>query len=126
MWIDSQQMRQVLTNLNINALDAMEALGRGQLITKTHRLVKSDGIWVQIEITDSGCGITADTLEKIFVPFFTTKHESKEREGTGLGLPISQRIIVAHGGYIEVKSEVGKGTTFSVNLPVRVPRDPQP
>ncbi len=126
VWIDSQQMRQVLTNLNINALDAMEALGGGQLITKTRRLVKSDGVWVQIEVTDSGCGVTADTLEKIFVPFFTTKHESKEREGTGLGLPISQRIIVAHGGYIEVKSEVGKGTTFSVNLPVRVPRDPQP
>jgi two-component system, NtrC family, sensor kinase len=58
-------------------------------------------------------------MEKIFVPFFTTKHESKEREGTGLGLPICQRIIVAHGGYIEVKSEMGKSTTFSVNLPLR-------
>jgi signal transduction histidine kinase len=126
VWIDSQQMRQVLTNLNINALDAMETLGGGRLITRTRRLVKSDGVWVQIEITDSGCGMPADTLEKIFVPFFTTKHESKEREGTGLGLPISQRIIVAHGGYIEVKSEVGEGTTFSVNLPVRVPRDSQP
>ena len=116
-------MRQVLANLYINALDAMEARGEGQIITKTCGLMKPDGRWAQIEITDSGVGMPPDTLEKIFVPFFTTKHESKEREGTGLGLPICQRIIVAHGGYIEVKSEMGKGTTFMVNLPVRVMKD---
>ena len=119
VWIDSQQILQVLGNLIINALDAMEKQKGGQLITRTRRLVKPDGVWVQFEITDSGCGMPPDTLEKIFVPFFTTKHESKEREGTGLGLPICQRIIVAHGGYIEVKSEIGKSTTFSVNLPLR-------
>jgi signal transduction histidine kinase len=119
VWIDSQQILQVLGNLINNALDAMEAQKGGQLITRTRRLVKPEGVWVQFEITDSGCGMPPDTLEKIFVPFFTTKHESKEREGTGLGLPICQRIIVAHGGYIEVKSELGKSTTFSVNLPLR-------
>jgi two-component system, NtrC family, sensor kinase len=119
VWIDSQQILQVLGNLIINALDAMEKQKGGQLITRTRRLAKPEGVWVQFEITDSGCGMPPDTLEKIFVPFFTTKHESKEREGTGLGLPICQRIIVAHGGYIEVKSELGKSTTFSVNLPLR-------
>ncbi len=119
VWIDSQQILQVLGNLFINALDAMEEQKGGQLTTRTRRLVKPEGVWVQFEITDSGCGMPPDTLEKIFVPFFTTKHESKEREGTGLGLPICQRIIVAHGGYIEVKSEIGKSTTFSVNLPLR-------
>ncbi|HEY3198215.1 MAG TPA: ATP-binding protein [Nitrospirales bacterium] len=124
VWMDSQQMRQVLGNLYINSLDAMEPAGVGQIITKTCPLMKPDGIWVQIEITDTGCGMPPETLDNIFVPFFTTKHESKEREGTGLGLPICQRIIVAHGGYIEVKSEIGKGTTFLVNLPVRLERNP--
>jgi signal transduction histidine kinase len=126
VWIDSQQMRQVLANLYINSLDAMEAAEGGQIITKTCRLTKPDGVWVRIEITDTGCGMLPDTLDKIFVPFFTTKHESKEREGTGLGLPICQRIVVAHGGYVEVKSEIGKGTTFLVNLPVRVMRHAEP
>ena len=123
VWIDSQQLRQVLANLYMNALDAMEDAGEGQMITKTCGLMKPDGQWAQIEITDSGIGMAPDTIDKIFVPFFTTKHESKEREGTGLGLPICQRIIVAHGGYIEVKSEIGKGTTFLITLPVRAMRD---
>jgi len=112
-------MHQVLTNLYINALDAMEAKGGVQLIAKSRRLAKLNGLWVQIEVTDTGCGMAPETLDNIFVPFFTTKHESKEREGTGLGLPICQRIIEAHGGYIEVTSETGKGTSFYLNLPVR-------
>jgi two-component system NtrC family sensor kinase len=122
VWVDSQQIHQVLANLYINALDAMVPGEGSQIITKTCRLTKPDGVWIRIEITDTGCGMPPDTLEKIFVPFFTTKHESKEREGTGLGLAICQRIVVAHGGYIEVKSEIGKGTTFLVNLPVRLER----
>jgi signal transduction histidine kinase len=125
VWIDNQQIHQVLANLYINALDAMEAGGGNEILTKTCRLTKPDGVWVRIEITDTGCGMPPDTLERIFVPFFTTKHESKEREGTGLGLAICQRIVVAHGGYIEVKSEIGKGTTFLVNLPVRLERHPE-
>ena len=119
VWLDKQQTHQVVANLHINALDAMGANGGGQLTTKTRRLVKPNGVWVQLEVTDTGCGMEAETLEQVFVPFFTTKHESKEREGTGLGLPICQRIVEAHDGYIEVKSEVGKGTSFFVNLPVR-------
>jgi signal transduction histidine kinase len=123
VWIDDQQIHQVLANLYINAFDAMATRGGDQILTKTCRLTKPDGVWVQIEVTDTGCGMRPDTLENIFVPFFTTKHESKEREGTGLGLAICQRIVVAHGGYIEVKSEIGKGTTFLVNLPVRLERN---
>jgi signal transduction histidine kinase len=119
VWIDKQQTHQVVANLQINALDAMGSNGGGQLITKTRRLAKSNDIWVQLEVTDTGCGMEGETLEHIFVPFFTTKHESTEREGTGLGLPICQRIVEAHDGYIEVKSEIGKGTSFFVNLPVR-------
>ena len=97
----------------------MDAKGGVQLIAKSRRLAKLNGLWVQIEVTDTGCGMSPETLDNIFVPFFTTKHESKEREGTGLGLPICQRIIEAHGGYIEVTSEACKGTSFYLNLLVR-------
>jgi two-component system, NtrC family, sensor kinase len=121
VWVDSQQLHQVFVNLDINALDAMEVVETRQLITKTRRLAKPDGLWIQIEITDTGTGIPPDTLDTIFVPFFTTKHESREREGTGLGLSICQRIVEAHGGYFEVKSKVGYGTTFYVNMPVHEP-----
>jgi signal transduction histidine kinase len=117
-WVDSQQLHQVLVNLHINALDAMETVRVRRLITKIRPLAKPDGAWIQIEITDTGTGIPPDILDTIFVPFFTTKHESRDHEGTGLGLPICQRIVEAHGGYFDVKSEVGCGTTFYVNLPV--------
>jgi signal transduction histidine kinase len=63
-------------------------------------------------------GIPEENIERIFNPFYTTKHESKEREGTGLGLSIVQEIITEHNGFIQVKSELGKGTTFLVNLPI--------
>jgi signal transduction histidine kinase len=94
----------------------------GRVTVKTHRLTKPTGdIWVQIEVADTGCGISPDNLEHIFDPFFTTKHESTEREGTGLGLVIVHQIIQEHGGYVEVESQVDRGTTFFVNLPVTPP-----
>ena len=115
--LDRQQIKQVLLNLFINAIDAMGDHD-GQLIVRTHRLSKTPGdTWVQIEITDTGCGISPADLEHIFDPFYTTKHESQEREGTGLGLTIVHQIVHEHGGHIEVKSELGRGTTFLVNLP---------
>jgi signal transduction histidine kinase len=115
--LDRQQMKQVLLNLFINAIDAMGD-HRGELIVRTHRLAKAPGdTWVQIEVTDTGCGISSADLEHIFDPFYTTKHESQEHEGTGLGLTIVHQIVHEHGGHIEVKSEPGRGTTFFVNLP---------
>jgi signal transduction histidine kinase len=115
--LDRQQIKQVLLNLFLNAMDAMAETG-GSLMVRTHRLLKgSSDPWVQIEIADTGTGIAAADLEHIFDPFFTTKHESGEREGTGLGLTIVHQIIQEHHGYIEVDSVVGKGTTFFVNLP---------
>lgn len=116
--LDRQQIKQVLLNLLINAIDAMNGDG-GQLIVKTHRLAKSpDDSWVQIEIGDTGCGIAPADLDHIFDPFYTTKHASEEREGTGLGLTIAHQIVQEHGGHITVESELGKGTTFSISLPV--------
>jgi len=114
--LDRQQIKQVLLNLFINAIEAMG--DGGELIMRTHRLSKAPGdTWVQMEVTDTGCGIPQADLEHIFDPFYTTKHESQEREGTGLGLTIVHQIVQEHGGHIEVKSEFGRGTTFLVNLP---------
>lgn len=116
--MDRQQIKQVLLNLFINALDAMGERG-GRLGVRTHLLNKSAGsLWVQIEVTDTGAGIEPHNLEHIFDPFYTTKHDSTEREGTGLGLTIVHQIVREHQGYIEVTSELGRGTSFFVNLPV--------
>jgi two-component system NtrC family sensor kinase len=119
--LDRQQIKQVLLNLFMNALHAMAKGDR--LAVRTHALHKRDGgKWVQIEVSDTGCGIPAADLDHIFDPFYTTKHVSEEREGTGLGLTIVHQIIEEHGGYIEVQSEVGRGTTFFVNLPEQARR----
>ncbi|MCX5721104.1 MAG: ATP-binding protein [Nitrospirae bacterium] len=116
--LDRQQIKQVLINLLINAVDAIGTQG-GRLRVQTSKLVKPTGkVWVQIDIEDTGEGIQEDNLEHIFDPFFTTKPETGEHEGTGLGLTIVHQIIQEHHGEIRVKSSVGVGTTFSVCLPV--------
>jgi signal transduction histidine kinase len=115
--LDRQQIKQVLLNLFLNAMEAMHVMG-GRLTVKTYRIVKPAGeSWVQIEVADTGSGIPAENLEHIFDPFYTTKHESGQREGTGLGLSIVHQIVGEHHGCIEVQSTVGRGTTFFVSLP---------
>ncbi len=115
--LDRQQVKQVLLNLLLNALDAMREQG-GRLTITTHKLTKQGGDeWVQVEVSDTGPGIDATNLEHIFDPFYTTKHESVDHEGTGLGLAIVHQIVQEHRGTIEVDSMVGRGTTFLVNLP---------
>lgn len=115
--LDRQQIKQVLLNLLLNAMDAIGASG-GRLRVRTHKLMKPGGkVWSQIEVEDTGQGISEANLEHIFDPFFTTKHESGEHEGTGLGLTIAHQIVQEHHGEIQVKSTEGVGTTFYVNLP---------
>jgi signal transduction histidine kinase len=115
--LDRQQIKQVFLTLFLNAMDAMGDHG-GTLRVRTRKFVKAGGKqWAQIETEDSGHGIQEGNLEHIFDPFFTTKHESGEHEGTGLGLTIVHQIIQEHHGEIQVKSTVGTGTTFLVNLP---------
>lgn len=104
-----QQLNQVFINLLINATHAIDKDG-----TITVRSRFEDGL-IRVAISDTGCGIPEDIRAKIFEPFFTTKEVGK---GTGLGLSISFGIIKKHGGEIEVTSEVGKGTTFTVLVPV--------
>jgi two-component system NtrC family sensor kinase len=121
--LDRQQIKQVLLNLLINAMEAMGDRG-GRLTVRTRQLSKPGGDpWVQIEVRDTGPGIAPADLDHIFDPFYTTKHHSEEREGTGLGLTIVHQIVQEHHGYIEVVSQPGHGTTFFVNVPIRQPDD---
>ena len=109
---DSSQLQQVFLNLLNNAIDA---LGKDGAIT-IRTLHPTDSHKVVIEIADTGPGIPKETLAKIFDPFFTTKEVGK---GTGLGLSISYSIIEKLGGTINVDSEVGQGTTFTIALPAK-------
>jgi signal transduction histidine kinase len=114
---DRHQLEQVFLNIVLNALDAMP---KGGTLTITCNNTK-DRDMVCVEFADSGLGIPEHTISDIFNPFFTTKPDAK---GTGLGLSVSLGIIRQHGGDIRVRSEVGKGTTFAVTLPVaRVPAE---
>lgn len=112
---DPVQIEQVLLNLLINARQAM--LGRGGSLTVKAHAVEGSGE-CHIQVIDTGCGIPDKNVNKIFEPFFTTKGTARrgEPKGTGLGLAICKEIIEHHGGRIEVTSEVGKGTTFSLCL----------
>ena len=109
---DSSQLQQVFLNILNNAIDAMGKDGAITLRT-FHQTIDGQ---VVIKISDTGPGIPKDTLAKIFDPFFTTKEVGK---GTGLGLSISYSIIEKLGGTIYVDSKIGKGTTFTIKLPVK-------
>jgi signal transduction histidine kinase len=116
VWVDGQQITQILVNILLNAVEAMTP-GPGRLLIQTHRLLKGTDTWIEIQVTDTGCGIKAEDLDHIFDPFFTTKHNRREWEGTGLGLTIVDQIVRQHGGYIEVSSRIEQGTTFVINIP---------
>ena len=109
---DGGQLLQVFTNIIVNAAEAMD--GNGVLTIKTYLDARSDCL--KVEFTDTGHGIPEEDKKRLFEPFFTTKEVGK---GTGLGLAISYGIVQKHQGSIEVKSEVGKGSTFTVILPLK-------
>ncbi|UFS72804.1 ATP-binding protein [Geomonas sp. RF6] len=114
VYVDAKQIQQVFLNLFLNAVQAMQ---QGGTLTVESSIVKeAAGDMVRIRVADTGQGIPPQILEKIFVPFFTTK-----AQGTGLGLPISHRLIEQNGGRLSVQSEDGKGTTFTVDLPACYP-----
>jgi PAS domain S-box-containing protein len=108
---DIQQLYHLFMNIILNAAQAME--GKGILTVRS--LLLPDGDKVCIEISDTGPGISPENLPHIFEPFFTTKEEGK---GTGLGLSLAYRIVENHGGRIRTESSPGKGTTFSIALPI--------
>ena len=104
---DAEQLWQAMLNLIRNSRQAMP--DGGELTIGTWR----DGSRVLVRVTDNGKGMTEEQLEKMFMPFFTTK-----REGTGLGLALVQQIVTEHGGYVECESAAGRGSTFTLFLPV--------
>lgn len=105
---DKNQLQQVFVNLSLNACEAMPS--GGTLLIST--ACESDR--VVIKVIDTGIGIKREDVDKIFEPFFTTKPVGK---GTGLGLSVSYGIVHQHGGTLEVDSQEGKGTTFTITLP---------
>ncbi len=123
---DQGQLEQVIINLAVNARDAMD--GGGTLTIKTENFALSrvtkrkgetlpPGGYTQIEMSDTGCGVARENLDRIFDPFFTTKEVGA---GTGLGLSTVYGIVKQTGGFVFVESQVGKGTTFSILLPHHV------
>jgi signal transduction histidine kinase len=106
-----QEIGQVFMNLLVNAAQAID--GRGTITIRT----RVAGSCAQIEIDDTGSGIAAEHVDRIFEPGFTTKGE---RVGMGLGLLIARQVIDRHRGRIAVRSEPGRGSTFSVQLPLRL------
>jgi two-component system, NtrC family, sensor kinase len=106
------RLNQVFLNLLVNAGQSIEANGTITIATGT----EGEEVWIRIE--DTGCGIPPEHLNRMFEPFFTTKPVG---QGTGLGLSVSYAIVRKHGGRIDVESEVGRGTRFTVRLPVRRP-----
>jgi signal transduction histidine kinase len=110
--VDAMQIEQAITNLVINAVHAMPDGGK---VTVTAKNVESrDRKCALLEIADTGTGISEEALERIFEPFFTTKSVG---DGTGLGLSVTHGIVQDHEGWMDVESEVGKGTTFKLYLP---------
>jgi two-component system, NtrC family, sensor kinase len=118
-WVNAQEIKSVVLNLVVNALDSMDEGGEltitlraaaGKTVAPTDRVV-------ELTFADTGCGMTTEVLENIFEPFYT---RSRTGKGTGLGLSISHRIISQHGGEIEAASEgPGQGSTFTVRMPVQ-------
>jgi signal transduction histidine kinase len=108
------QLQQVFMNLVSNAAEAMEVNGGGLLAIETRHSLRDGKI--HISFNDTGSGIPRENIPRLFEPFFTTKTKGK---GVGLGLSVAYGIIQEHGGSIDVRSQLGKGTSFRVEFPLK-------
>ena len=120
VWMDSEKIKEAVLNLLSNAIDFTPEGGRIEITT---RFFTDENKLEQVEIAvkDSGPGIPEDMWDKIFDPYFTTKHKSSIHKGTGLGLFIAHQNIQDHSGSIHVKSKPNEGATFRLNLPMNPP-----
>lgn len=107
--VDEKQIQQVLINMFLNALNAMSGSGILRIST-----IQPTEDALSIEVEDNGAGISEVEMSKLFIPFYTSRDD-----GTGLGLPISKRIVEQHGGEISIKSQLGKGTSMTITLPIK-------
>ncbi|MCK4427952.1 MAG: GAF domain-containing protein, partial [candidate division Zixibacteria bacterium] len=112
IFVNENGIMEILLNIILNAIEAMPEGGELRVSLRPHPEPKKKGQFLQICIADTGCGIAPENLSRISDRYFTTK-----KDGTGLGLAVVERIIKAHGGFVSVESELGKGTSFFVNLP---------
>jgi len=117
--LDEVAIRRCLLNMVTNAIEACEGR-KGRIVIRTEYHKATDTF--RIGVADNGCGISEENQRRLFQVFFSTKGA----RGTGLGLPVIEKIVREHGGRIEVESEEGKGTTFTLELPVRPPRGNKP
>jgi len=119
LWVDTDEIQQILLNLIANALAATPSGGRVSVSVETSRLTPRNGGCeapaVRIEVLDTGCGIADDVQERVFEPFFTTR---AAEGGTGLGLAVVKSLVTEHGGVITMRSALGVGSQFCVELPV--------
>jgi len=114
VWVDGEQMMQAVLNVTLNAVEAMPT---GGTLTLSARVVDPEsGPWIEIAVEDTGEGIEKKAIKRLFKPFYTTK-----QKGTGIGLAISQQIVKAHGGTIDVTSSPGRGSVFHIRIPVQSP-----
>ena len=127
---DPAQLEQVILNLVINARDAMPDGGRLAVVVDEVDIGESDrvtrvearsGVYARISVSDTGSGMDEQTRARLFEPFFTTKEQGK---GTGLGLSIVYGIVKQSGGYIDVRSERARGSTFAIYLPLAAASEP--
>ena len=114
--VDEKQLQQVFFNVIINAIQAMKG-GGGTLLLQTDLVTREDRQYVRVLVGDTGPGIPAETLQKVFTPFFTTK-----TQGTGLGLAICRQLLEQQNGTIHIASRTGNGTRVSIELPVQQPQ----
>jgi PAS domain S-box-containing protein len=128
---DATQLHQILLNLCVNARDAMPDGGQLTLAADNVELTADEatqipnatpGRFVMLLVSDTGCGIRAEILPQIFEPFFTTKPVG---QGTGLGLSTTARIVIQHGGFVNVKSELNRGTSFEIYVPALAAASPE-
>jgi signal transduction histidine kinase len=116
VYVDPRQIMQALGNLVINACQAMVTAGSkgGNLVISGQEVTISEQQFFTIAVKDTGVGIPPENINKLFEPLFTTK-----AKGIGLGLAVSKNLVEANGGKIEVESKPGKGSTFTIFLPVK-------
>ena len=118
--MDAEKMKQVILNILSNAVESAPEAGKIEISTRNGRESESPRT-IRIEIRDNGAGIPEPILDKIFEPYFTTKHQSRLHSGTGLGLFIAHQSMQDQGGTIDVVSNVNRGSCFILTLPVVPP-----